>query len=78
MGEDCGKNEKDRKQMLLVVLLSGTDDREKSFSYYYLHIAEQKVFWMVSELKMQHITSADTTTSFAETFDHSCKLSELK
>jgi len=44
MGEDCGKNEKDRKQMLLVVLLSGTDDREKSFSYYYLHIAEQKVF----------------------------------
>lgn len=33
---------------------------------------------MVSELKMQHIMSADTSTLFVETFDHFCKLSELK
>jgi hypothetical protein len=33
---------------------------------------------MVSELKMQRIMSASTTTSFAETIDPSSKLSELK
>jgi hexokinase len=52
--------------------LSGIDITARSFSHYYLRVAKQNIFWMGSELKMQHIMGAGANASFAENVDRSC------